>query len=486
MPKLNSAHLSQIAQTVPVPSYDPQSLTTGIVHIGVGAFHRSHQAMYLDRLLNTGQGGEWAICGVGLLPSDTHMRDVLADQDYLYTLVSKPPVGQSEARVIGAISEYLFAPENPEAVLEKLADPGTRIVSLTVTEGGYSLNDATGEFDPTTPGVAHDLQAGAVPQTVFGYLTEGLRRRRERGIPPFTVMSCDNIQGNGQVAQKVVSAFARLKDPALGEWIASQVAFPNSMVDRITPGTTDEMKRELEREFGIEDGWPVIAESFVQWVLEDHFTLGRPALETVGVQIVQDVEPYELMKLRLLNASHQAMAYPGLLAGYTYVHEACHDPAISDFLLAYMEREGTPTLRPVPGIDLTDYRRELITRFSSVAIQDTLARLAFDGADRLPKFLLPVVREQLETGGEIKHSAMVIAAYSLYLEAAGAGRFKLQEQRAASLLDAVSREAQTPGALLDLTVVFGEVGQNERFRQAYLDARANLRQHGPVEALKQL
>ena len=486
MPKLSAATLPQIARTVPVPSYDPGSLTTGIVHIGVGAFHRSHQAMYIDRLLSTGQSGEWAICGVGLLPSDAHMRDVLAAQDHLYTLVSKPPVGEAQARVIGAISEYLFAPENSEAVTEKLADPGTRIVSLTVTEGGYSLNDATGEFDPSTPGVAHDLQPGAVPQTVFGFLTEGLRRRRVRGIPPFTVMSCDNIQGNGHVTHKVLSAFARLKDPDLGEWIAAEVAFPNSMVDRITPGTSEEMKRDLERDFGIEDGWPVIAESFVQWVLEDRFTLGRPALETVGVQIVDDVEPYELMKLRLLNASHQAMAYPGLLAGYSYVHEACHDPAITDFLLAYMEREATPTLRPVPGIDLADYRRELITRFSSVAIQDTLARLAFDGADRLPKFLLPVVREQLARGGEIERSAMVVAAYSLYLEAAAAGQFKLQEQRAASLLEAVGRESGTPGALLDLAAVFGEVGQNERFRQAYLDARASIHKHGPLEALRRL
>ncbi|GGM11567.1 mannitol dehydrogenase family protein [Deinococcus aerophilus] len=485
MVKLTSSALNHLGPTVAVPAYDPATLTAGIVHFGVGGFHRSHEAMYLDRLLNSGQGQEWAVCGVGVLPSDAHMRDVLAAQDQLYTLVTRSPDGHSEVRVIGAIVDFLLAPDDPEAVLARLADPATRIVSLTVTEGGYSINNATGEFDASGADIRHDLTAGATPRTVFGFITEGLRRRRDRGLPPFTVMSCDNIQGNGHVTQRMLTAFARLKDPELGDWIERHVAFPNSMVDRITPATTDRDREELAAQFGIEDAWPVVAESFTQWVLEDHFSMGRPALETVGVQVVADVEPYELMKLRLLNASHQALGFLGLLAGYTHVHEACAHPLFVEFLLGYMAREATPTLRPVPGMDLEAYRHELIDRFASTAIQDTLSRLIFDGSERIPKFLLPVVREQLERGGEIERAALVVAAWSVYIGGVTEGLFPpLQDQRAAQLTDAVAREAQQPGAFLELTGVFGDLGQHERFRSAYLEARASLRGHGALGALQ--
>ncbi|CAM3747150.1 mannitol dehydrogenase family protein [Deinococcus frigens] len=493
MTKLNLKNLDQLGPGVAVPDYDPRTLSTSIVHFGVGGFHRSHEAMYLDRVLNAGgphAGGnaDWAICGVGVLPGDTRMRDVLTAQDYLYTLVTKSPAGQTETRVIGAIHEFLFAPDDPERVIEKLADPATRIVSLTVTEGGYSINNATGEFDPTGAEIAHDLQPGAVPKTVFGLITEGLRRRRERGISPFTVMSCDNIQGNGHVTRGVLSDFARLKDAGLGEWIACEVAFPNSMVDRITPMTTDQDRRELAVTSGIEDGWPVIGESFTQWVLEDHFTLGRPPLETVGVQVVADVEPYELMKLRLLNASHQAMGYLGLLAGYTHVHQVCGLPVFVDFLLGYMAREGVPTLKPVPGMDLEAYQHELIERFASPAIQDTLARLIFDGSERIPKFLLPVVREQLAKGGEIDHAALVVASWAAYLEAVDAGNSvpPLQDQRGPQLLEAVRREANQPGAFLQLKDLFGDLGDHPQFSAAYLAARNSLRQRGPIGALEAL
>lgn len=483
MVKLTPAALASPPPHVEVPHYDPQQLRTGIVHFGVGGFHRSHEAMYLDRLLNTGQGHEWGICGVGVLPGDARMRDVFRDQGDLYTLLTKSPDGHAEARVIGAVHRFLYAPDDPEAVIETLAHPDTRIVSLTVTEGGYSLNNATGEFDPSGD-VLHDLQPGVIPKSVFGLLTEGLRRRRDRGVPPFTVMSCDNIQGNGHVTQRVLTAFATRKNPELGAWIGQEVAFPNSMVDRITPATTDDLRREVSQVYGIEDAWPVVGESFTQWVLEDHFTLGRPALEQVGVQVVDDVEPYELMKLRLLNASHQAMAYLGLLAGYTYAHEACQDPAFVTFLLDYMEREATPTLRPVPGIDLGAYRHQLIERFASTAIQDTLARLIVDGSERIPKFLLPVVREQLARGGEITRSALVVASWSAY--AASTERPALVDPRAAELERLARQEATTPGAFLDQPEVFGDLAQDGRFRAAYLDALASVTAHGPRGALEAL
>lgn len=481
---LNRANLSTLGPNIAVPRYDPQALRSGIVHFGVGGFHRSHEAMYLDRLLNLGGHDDWGICGVGVLSGDARMRDVLAAQDHLYTLVTRSPDGGSEARVIGAVREFLFAPDDPEAVLERLADPATRIVSLTVTEGGYGINNATGEFDPLTPDLQHDLTPGNAPRTVFGFITEGLRRRWERGLAPFTVMSCDNMQGNGHVAGRAFTAFARLKDPELGEWVARHVAFPNSMVDRITPVTTEGTRREVADEYGIEDGWPVVAESFTQWVLEDHFTLGRPPLETVGVQLVDDVEPYELMKLRLLNASHQAMSHLGLLAGYTYAHEVCGHPLFVDFLLGYMAREATPTLRPVPGIDLAAYRRQLIERFASPAIGDTLARLVAEGSERIPKFLLPVVREGLAAGGEIGRSALVVAAWSMYIVAAHEGRFPLVDPRAEGLTQAALREVEQPGAFLELRDVFGDLGQNARFRSAYLAARDLLRREGPMEAMR--
>jgi mannitol 2-dehydrogenase len=491
MVKLNSSTLDELRQSQPevtLPSYDLHALTPGIVHIGVGAFHRSHQAMYLDRLLNAGGHTDWAICGVGLVSFDERMRDVMAEQDHLYTLATWHPDGQAEARVIGAISEYLYAPDDMQAVLEKLADPAVKIVSLTVTEGGYNVNDATGEFDGSNPEVLKDLAPGAVPRTVFGVLTESLRLRRERGAGAFTVMSCDNIQGNGHVAHKALTSFARLKDPELSDWIAEQVAFPNSMVDRITPATTDAMRQQVAALYGIDDAWPVIAEDFTQWVLEDHFSLGRPPLEEVGVQIVHDVEPYELMKLRLLNASHQAMSYLGLLAGYTYAHEVCQDGLFRRFLLGYMAREAAPTLRPVPGIDLAAYQQQLIDRFASTAIQDTLARLVFDASERIPKFLLPVLREQLASGGEIAHCALVVASWARFLEGHDeAGRpMPIQDRRAEQLQAAARQEQEQPGAFLEQRDVFGDLGSNPRFVSAYLAARESLKTRGALGTLRAL
>ena len=259
--------------------------------------------------------------------------------------------------MIGSIVEYLLAPDDPEAVVERMADPAIKIVSLTVTEGGYNFHAVTGEFQADDPGVVHDLEPGAAPKTTFGLVVEALDRRRQRGVPPFTVLSCDNIQGNGDAARRSFTAFARLKDPKLGEWVEQEVRFPNCMVDRITPVTTDDDRAALAERFGIEDEWPVVCEPFTQWVLEDKFGLGRPPVEDAGAQVVDDVEPYELMKLRLLNASHQGLCYLGYLAGYRLVHDVCQDPLFAEFLLAYMDREATPTLHAVPGIDLHAYKR---------------------------------------------------------------------------------------------------------------------------------
>ena len=488
MQSLNAGSLSSLAGSLSVPSYDRSALRTGIVHLGVGAFHRSHQAMYLDRLLEQGQGQDWAICGVGVLPSDRRMAEVMAAQDCLYTLVVKHADGTFEPRVVGSIVEYLLAPDDPDAVVERMAADTTRIVSLTVTEGGYNTDPVTGRFDATDPGVVHDLQPGAAPATAFGLVTEALVRRRDRGLAPFTVVSCDNIQHNGDVARRSFAAFAALRDPELGAWVEREVPFPNSMVDRITPATTDEDREEVARRFGVEDRWPVVCEPFTQWVLEDRFGLGRPPLEEAGVQVVDDVEPYEMMKLRLLNAGHQALAYLGRLAGYRLVHDAAQDPLFQRLLLGYMTHEATPTLRPVPGIDLDAYRRELIARFSNPHIRDTLARLAFDGSERLTKWLLPVVRDNLAAGGEVRRSAAVVAGWARYSEGVDeqGEPIEIADRRRDTLLATARRQREDPLAFVADRELFGDLVDDERFTRPYLAALDSLHRRGARVTLEAL
>ncbi|MBI5160297.1 MAG: mannitol dehydrogenase family protein [Micrococcales bacterium] len=465
---------------VPVPQYDRATVTAGIVHIGVGGFHRAHMAMAIDTLLRRGEAREWGICGVGLLPADVGMRDVMTDQDCLYTLMLKHPDGAREARVIGSIVEYLFAPDSPEAVVERMTDPAIRIVSLTITEGGYNVDRVTGEFVETTPAVQADLAPDAVPTTVFGLVTEALRRRRERGIAPFTVQSCDNIQGNGDVAKRMFSAFAALRDPELGAWVREQVAFPNSMVDRITPVTTDADRAEVAERFGIADAWPVVAEPFFQWVIEDGFPAGRPPYEYADAQLVEDVEPYELMKLRLLNASHQALAYFGYLMGYRFAHEATADESIVALLRRYMAEEATPTLEPVPGVDLARYRETLIERFQNPAIGDSLARLAAYTSDRIPVFLLPVVRANLEHGRPVALSAAIVASWARYAEAVDeeGEPIEVVDYAAAQLTALAREEHEHPGAFVRNAVFFGRLADDPRFLTPYSSALDRLHSVG--------
>jgi mannitol 2-dehydrogenase len=476
-----------VIAAVPRPAYDRTEVTTGVVHFGVGGFHRAHQAMYHDRLMNAGTALDWGICGVGVMPADRRMQDALEAQDGLYTLVVKHADGTYEPRVIGAITEYRFAPDDPGAVVEKLADPATRIVSLTVTEGGYGIDPVSGEFAPAGD-VARDLEPEAVPRTTFGFVTEALRRRRERGLAPFTVMSCDNLQGNGHLSRRAFTAFARLRDPELGEWVEREVRFPNSMVDRITPQTTDDDRAEVRERFGIDDRWPVMCEPFTQWVLEDAFSLGRPPYEDAGVQVVDDVEPYELMKLRLLNASHQALCYFAYLAGYRLVHEAAQDPLFRAFLLDYMDREATPTLAPVPGVDLGEYKQTLIERFSNPEVRDTIARLCAESSDRIPKWLLPVVRRQLETGGEIERSAAVVASWARYAEGVDeqGEPIEVVDRLAASLVAIARRQREDPDAFIANRELFGDLVDDRRFAAAFRSALSSLHERGARATLESI
>ncbi|MGG5259227.1 mannitol dehydrogenase family protein [Phycicoccus avicenniae] len=472
-------------QGVPSPTYDRSAATVGIVHFGFGNFHRSHQAMYLDRLMETGEGLDWGICGVGVLPQDAAMRDAMRAQDCLFTLVVRHPDGTLEPRVVGSVLEYLHGPEDAATVQERLLDPAVRVVSLTVTEGGYLKNAATGAFDPTDPSVVHDVAHPDDPRTAFAYVVEGLRGRRDAGLPPFTVLSCDNLQGNGEVARQTIVGFARLVDPALADWIEAEVAFPSCMVDRITPATTDADRETLAREFGIEDRWPVPAEPFTQWIVEDEFPLGRPRLEEVGVQFVDDVEPYELMKLRLLNASHQALAYLGAPLGYVLVDETMRDGRIRTYLERYMADEAAPTLGELPGIDLPGYMATLLERFANPGIRDTLVRLATDGANRMATFTLPAVRANLAAGRPIALGALMVAAWAEYWALIARGGLPDSEIPPDVHADAMRAAAadDDPAAFLGLEAVFGDLGADPTFREAFLRARAALSAEGVAATL---
>ncbi|MDP9460618.1 MAG: mannitol dehydrogenase family protein [Actinomycetota bacterium] len=463
-----------------VPTYDRRRVRTGMVHIGVGGFHRAHQAMYSDRLMNAGLGLDWGICGVGVLPGDRRMQEALAGQDGLYTLVVKHPDGSLEPRVIGSIVEYLLAPDDPEAVVEKMTHPDTRIVSLTITERGYNTDPVTGLFEEGGADIRADLRPDAVLGTTFGLVTEALARRRARGLAPFTVLSCDNLQGNGDVARRAFTAFATLRDADLGAWVEREVAFPNSMVDRITPFTAVEDVTTLRDRFGVADAWPVVCEPFAQWVIEDRFPAGRPAWEDAGVQLVPDVFPYEAMKLHLLNGGHQALAYFASLAGYHFVHQACQEPLWSRFLRDYMDHEVTPMLPAVPGVDLEAYKEGLLQRFSNAAVADTVARVCAQTSALIPKYVLPVIRAGLATGGEVHRGAAVVASWARYAEGwDDHGRpIPLVDQRADRVQANASRLAQDPLAFIADRSIFGDLVDDERFVTPYRRALASLRNFG--------
>ncbi|MEQ3549332.1 mannitol dehydrogenase family protein [Pseudonocardia nematodicida] len=482
---------SEGIEGVDVPGYDRDGIRAGIVHIGVGGFHRAHLAMYVDALLTAGEARDWGICGVGVLDADDRMRDVLHAQNGLYTLVRKEADGSLAPRVVGSLVEYLYAPGDPEAVIEKIASPDTKIVSLTITEGGYAIDQKTGEFDPEFPGIRADLEAmasGKPPSTAFGLVVEALARRRERGTGPLTIMSCDNMQGNGDTARRVFTGVAQQRDAELGKWVAEQVTFPNSMVDRITPATADSDREALAERFGLRDGWPVVCEPFTQWVLEDDFAAGRPEFERVGVQVVDDVVPYEFMKLRLLNATHQALGYLGYLAGHRYVHEVAQDETFVPFLRGYMDAEATPTLRPVPGIDLDEYKDTLIERFANPGVADTLKRINYGSSDRISIFLLPVVREQLQAGGPVDLAAAVVAGWCRYAEGTDEqGESIEQQDRLADELTPLARQERTePLSFLRYRPVFGDLADDERFAGAFRSALESLYERGAAETVRNL
>jgi mannitol 2-dehydrogenase len=484
--KLNDKALPELK--IDVPQYDRSRVRVGIAHFGVGGFHRAHQAAYIDQLLDKGLADDWGICGIGVMPADQRMRDALCSQDGLYTLIVENADGTRQPRVIGSIVDFRYAPDDPEAVIELLADPATRIISLTVTEGGYNIRDDDGEFDNDNPGVVHDLTGDEPPVTVFGLVASAMIRRRGRGVPSPTIVSCDNIVENGNVARRAFTAYAELVDPGLAQWMRDNIRFPNSMVDRITPATTPDVTEQLETDFGVTDAWPVATEPFTSWVLEDDFGDGRPPLEEAGVQVVDDVAPYEMMKLRLLNASHQSLCYFAYLAGYRMVHDAAQDPVFAEFLRRYMDSEATPTLRAVPGIDLDDYKRTLLERFANAHVRDTVARLCAESSDRIPKWLLPVVHDNLRSGGPVRLAAATVASWARYAEGVDeeGEPIKVVDRLADSLVPIAQSQRVDPTAFIANRAVFGDLIDEPRFVESYLWTLQSLHRNGSRATLEML
>ena len=473
---LSERTLSRHAERMRVPTYDRSALTPAVVHFSVGGFHRAHQLVYFDDLAELGETG-WGVIGVGL--RSPAMRNALRPQDHLYTVVERSRGGE-RARVVGSMVDYHFAPDAPEAVLAALTDERTRLVTMTVTGTAYRIDPRTGEFDPDDDDVRADLDDPHHPRSLFGYIVEGLDRRRRAGQLPFTVLSCDNMQQNGEATRAAVVGFARLRDEVLARWIADSVAFPGSMVDRITPSTSVEDRAEVARRFGVDDRWPVVTEAFSQWVMEDEFCHGRPPLERVGVQFVPDVSAYELMKTRLLNGSHSALGHLGHLAGHVRMDDVLADPDLREYVTRLMAEEIAPLLPTPAGIDLAQYQRSLLQRFADPAIADRLERLCRRGSSKVPLYVLPSLREALDRGGRSELLTLAVAGFCRYLRGTDLqGRsFPLPDERAEELRALAVAGGTDPRPLLGVRAVFGDLGDRPEFVEALTAALQRLDRDG--------
>ena len=449
-----------MTQTPRLPAYDRSTLTPGIVHIGVGNFHRAHQAVYLDDLFALGLDHDWAILGAGVRAGDARMRDALGAQDYLSTVMELEP-GNPGARRIGAMIGFIEVQSDNAALIDAMCQPAIRIVSLTVTEGGYYIDTARGGFDAAHPDILADAENPTRPVTAFGAIIAALKVRRDAGLAAFTVMSCDNLPGNGHVTRDTVLGLAGLSDPAFARWIADKVAFPNGMVDRITPAT-GQHERDLAHQFGLQDPVPVSCEPFRQWVLEDNFPSGRPALEKVGVTFTSDVHAFEAMKIRILNGGHAIIAYPSALMGLGFVHEAANHPLIRAFLQRLEKEEILPHVPPVPNTDLQAYLALIVSRFSNPEIADTTSRLCLDGSNRQPKFILPSLRDHLATGRMPQGLLLLSALWCRYCSGTTeAGAVIPANDPDWDRLQSCANAARLqPEIWLQMTHIYGDLAQN--------------------------
>jgi mannitol 2-dehydrogenase len=474
--------LPDLVGRLPTPVYDRRALPGGIVHIGVGGFHRAHLAVYVDELL-TRSRSEWSIVGAGLLPGDRLMADVLTAQDGLYVLIERDG-RQAHGSVVGSIGEFVFAGAGTAALRQRLADQSTRIVSMTITESGYPV--LGGQFVESVA-IGDDATADT-PVTTFGLLAASLDDRRRAGMAPFTVLSCDNLPGNGDVARTALLGAATMRSPDLAAWIERNGGFPNSMVDRITPATTDADRAFVLDTYGFVDRWPVSCEPFMQWALEDHFVLGRPSFEDVGVFMTQDVIPYEHMKLRLLNGSHSGLAYLSALAGIVLVGEALAVPSIERFVRQLMAREVAPNLPAPPGIDLADYQNSLVHRFANPAIGDQIARLCVDGSSKFPTFTVPSIEDQLARGGSVRLLALVLAGWCQYLRGRaddGTPLTLAHDPHLAEAIAAAEASREDPAQFLSYQRTFGpNLRHSTVFCAAFTEALASLQRVGALATIE--
>ncbi len=482
LPRLCSTTLKLLPPQIQQPRYDVAALATGIVHLGIGAFHRAHQAVFTDDVLQAGDR-RWGILGASLRSPGT--RDALAPQDLLYTLSERDEAGE-RLRVIGALRQVLVAPENPAALIQAMCEPAVKIVSLTVTEKGYCHDPAHAELNEDHPDIRHDLANPLLPRSAPGFLAAALHERKARGLPPFTVLCCDNLPANGRTVRNVVSRLAALRDAAFGRFVEESIAFPSTMVDRIVPATTDADRARIATATGLHDAWPVVTEVFKDWVIEDHFPQTRPAW---AATFVTDVAPFELMKLRLLNGAHSALAYLGCLAGYGTVAEAMADPALAHFLTRLMHDEVKPTLQA--GRDLDAYIASLLERFRNPALRHSTAQIAMDGSQKLPQRLLGTIRDRLKAGAPIACLCLGVAAWMRYVTGIGETGAAIEVRD--PLRDELRRRADAAGfdaarlaaALLGVEAVFGrDLPAEPRFAAAVTAALDQLLRLGAQQALE--
>jgi fructuronate reductase len=472
------------------PRVDPRSLRTGIVHLGIGAFHRAHQAVFTEDAI-AAAGGDWGICGV--TQRSRGVVDQLRPQDGLYSVLEHG--GGTHLRVVGSVRDLLFAAEEGDRLRVALAAPDTRVVTLTVTEKGYRHDPATGRLRPTDPDVVADL-AGGLPRTVVGRLVRGLQARRAADAGPITLLSCDNLPANGAVLRGLVTDFCAALPTAegepLAEWVAASVRFPSSMVDRIVPATTDEDRAEAARLLGLEDRGVVVTEPFSQWVVEDDFAAGRPAWERAGAVLTDDVTPYEAMKLRLLNGSHSTIAYLGALAGHAHVADAVRDPGIACVVARLMADDVVPTLAVPAGFDVVAYQRELLDRFANASLRHRTAQIAMDGTQKLPQRLLGTIADRLAAGARPRFACLGVAAWMRYVSSGRAedGTALTVDDPLADRLRELTASAGSPAAvadaLLSMEEVFGsELPADPVFRDLVVDALQHLTRGGVAAAVRE-
>lgn len=485
---LNTENIHSLPKTITTSSIDRDKIKTSIAHIGVNNFHRAHQAYYIHELIEKHHEMNFGICGIDLLDSDRKIYNILKDQDGLYTLLVKNANGKHENKVIGAIVEYFYGPENPMATIERMAQPDIKIISLTIAEDGYHLNEITGEFNMKHPEVEEDTKNKFNPKTVFGYLTQVFNLRKKRGLPGCTVLSCDNIQSNGDTIKSSFFNYVSKTDPDLLPWLKENTSFPNSMVDRITTVTDAKDIETLKNDHGIYDQWPVVCESFSNWIIEDNFMFDKPVWEKVGVQFVADIKPFENMKLRILNAGHSILGILGTLNGYTTVHEVANDEDCILFLENFIDTEVAPNIVDTETQDITSYKNQVISRFKNPFINDKLSRICKESSSKIPIFVLPTLTKQLSNQQSIEHSAFVMAAWCTYYDGIDTlgNSFEISDSLSNQLIRTATLSHQNPQLFLEKNAVFKDLITFDLFTERFNYYLSKLRSLPIKECLVQM